>query len=66
MMSGRNVEQIPPTPYGLNTYSGPSWARVLTVSSYRSDLVVNETHAPRWDSIHSPRNPDLPTRGRGR
>ena len=24
---------------------------------------MNDTHAPRWDSIHSPRNPDLPTRG---
>ena len=33
------------------------------VSSYRSARVVNDTHAPRWDSIHSPRNPDLPTRG---
>ena len=24
---------------------------------------MNDTHAPRWDSIHSPRNPDLPTLG---
>src|SRR6266536_4384943 len=63
MMSGRNVLGIPPTPYGLNTCTGPSRARVPAVSSYRSARVVNDTHAPRWDSIHSPRNPDLPTRG---